>query len=129
MQSFIMSLDHPGAYILYAKQHDTASRWFKAVLTCGGVAYQPPENAVYSVHYGHGNLPAGAYTTITAPDGTQRAAVCADGHTLVVELDSRMLAAPGENRLCLVITADGYRLASWNIRVLIQPDPLDGAEI
>lgn len=106
-----------GRVYLQAKQGDVG-RLFKAVITDGGVAYNIPAGAQFSVWFS-GPSGEGNYSAVG-----DRSAVTVDGNIVTVELIAQMLHNPGNGALCLVMNADdGSQLGLWNVVYVVEPVP------
>ena len=125
MQTFNLDISKPGApLVIYAKQADSMSRFFKAVLSDSGAPWEPPAGSALTVRFGAAGMPAGWYDTITEPDGGIHSAFSVDENTVTVEIAEQAVSSPGKNVLCLLVNgADGYQLASWNFELNIQAVP------
>lgn len=125
MQTFNLDISMPsGPMVIYAKQADSMSRFFKAVLSDSGAPWEPPAGSALTVRFGAAGMPAGWYDTITEPDGGTHSAFSVDENTVTVEIAEQAVSSPGKNTLCLLVNgADGYQLASWNFELNIQTVP------
>lgn len=122
MQTFVADIS-TGAVpqILRVKQGDSQSRFFKLTVTDGGEAWQPPEDALFTVRFAT-DKSSGWYDTIQLPGGGSRPAVEAQDNVLTVEV--AMQATAGDGELCVVAnTAAGYQLAAWNLTVKAEAVP------
>lgn len=125
MQSFNLDISKPGGpLVIYAKQADSMSRFFKAILSDSGAPWEPPAGSALTVRFGAAGMPAGWYDTITEPDGGTHSAFSIDENTVTVEIAEQAVSSPGKNALCLLANgADGYQLACWNFELNIQAVP------
>lgn len=125
MQTFNLDISTPsGPLVIYAKQADSMSRFFKAVLSDSGAPWEPPAGSALTVRFGAAGMPAGWYDTITEPDGGTHSAFSVDENAVTVEIAEQAVSSPGKNTLCLLVNgADGYQLASWNFELNIQAVP------
>lgn len=100
-------------------QSDAQSRFIGIALYNGGVLYDAPEGAIYTVQYsGPGANNMGWYDTITLPSGTRKAVVVDSDYPNVVtlELAEQALRVNGNVfvNLC-VVTNTGYMLRTFPI--------------
>ncbi|HIX16953.1 MAG TPA: phage tail protein [Candidatus Gemmiger faecavium] len=125
MQTFNLDISTPsGPLVIYAKQADSMSRFFKVVLSDSGAPWEPPAGIALTVRFGAAGMPAGWYDTITEPDGGTHSAFSINENVVTVEIAEQAVSSPGKNTLCLLINgAEGYQLASWNFELNIQAVP------
>lgn len=125
MQTFNLDISTPsGPLVIYAKQADSMSRFFKVVLSNSGAPWEPPAGSALTVRFGAAGMPAGWYDTITELDGGTHSAFSVDENAVTVEIAEQAVSSPGKNTLCLLINgAEGYQLASWNFELNIQAVP------
>lgn len=100
-------------------QSDSQSRFIGITLYNGGVAYEAPEGAQYTVQYcGPGANNTGWYDTIQLSSGTRKAVVVDSDHPNVVTLELAEQAlrvnGPLEVNLC-VVNNTGYKLNTFPI--------------
>ena len=126
MQNIVIDIAHKGVIPpIRVTEGDAMSRFFSIVLLDGGAAYEPPENAIYSVRYECG-LNTGWYDSIELPGGTRRGAVSVSGNTYTVEIAED--ATHGKGELALMINGDGgYQLTITGIRVESDYIPAESA--
>ena len=110
MQTFHFDLStKSNAPVLNVKQCDVG-RKFKAVITDGGMAYNIPAGAQFSVWYS-GPSGQGNYS-----DFGGRSAFSVSGNTIIVELITQMIQNAGTGTMCLVMNdADGSQMGLWNL--------------
>ena len=125
MQTFKLDISIPaGPLVIYAKQADSMSRFFKVALSDSGASWEPPPGSVMTVRFGAPGMPAGWYDTITEPDGGTHSAFSVSENTVAVEIAEQAVSSPGKNVLCLLVNgADGYQLAGWNFELAVQAVP------
>ena len=123
MQTFHFDLSTKSiAPVLNVKQGDVG-RKFKAVITDGGVAYNIPAGAQFSVWFS-GPSGEGNYSAIG-----ERTAFAVDGNTVTVELIAQMLVNAGTGAMCLVLYGnDGTQLGLWNVIYAVEHVPGMGSE-
>lgn len=100
-------------------QYDAQSRFIGITLYNGGVPYEAPEGANYTVQYlGPGANNMGWYDTITLPSGTRKAVIVdsASKNVVTLELAEQALRVSGNVfvNLC-VVTNTGYMLKTFPI--------------
>ena len=105
-------------------QSDSRSRFLGIVLYDGGVPYQAPSGANYTVQYRAAvNNAAGSYSTIADGEDASHPAVTPDAdspHIVTVELAEQALRTPGDVlvNLC-VLTTGGYQMCTFPIIVRV----------
>ena len=97
--------------VLHAKQGEVGRKF--QVEFADGI----PDGVAFSAWY-YGTSGEGNYTAIG-----DRSAFSVSGNTVTVELITQMLTNPGTGKLCLIMTADGLQLASWNIPYEVEHVP------
>ncbi|MBP3478084.1 MAG: hypothetical protein J6K03_01205 [Oscillospiraceae bacterium] len=97
--------------VLHAKQGDVGRKF--QVEFADGI----PDGVAFSAWY-YGTSGEGNYTAIG-----DRSAFAVSGNTVTVELITQMLTNPGTGKLCLIMTAEGLQLASWNIPYEVEHVP------
>lgn len=131
MKTLYMDIQQPGVQqILYAKQGDTYSRFFKAVLLDGGIDYSIPQGSELSMWFS-GTVP-GWYDQITEKDGvTKHSAFSVNGNEVTVELAEQMMANVGTVSACLMLnTASGVQISMWSIIIEVESVPgIDSSEV
>lgn len=131
MKTLYMDIQQPGVQqILYAKQGDTYSRFFKAVLLDGGIDYSIPQGSEFSMWFS-GTVP-GWYDQITEKDGvTKHSAFSVNGNEVTVELAEQMMANVGTVSACLMLnTASGVQISMWSIIIEVESVPgIDSSEV
>lgn len=128
MKTLYFDLQQPGVQqVIHAKQGDTYSRFFKAVLLDGGSAYAIPEGSSFSMWFS-GSVP-GWYDQITEKDGTTKhSAFLVNGNGVTVELAEQMVAIAGTVSACLMLnTASGVQLSVWSVIVEVEAVPGAGS--
>lgn len=109
---------------LQIRAGDTQSRFFRLVLTDNGVAYSPPDGAMYTIRF-ENKLHAGWYDKIELPSGESRPAITVSDNVLTCEVAEAATWYNG--RLCIMITTDtGFQLALWDIQIQTDFAPADG---
>lgn len=100
-------------------QYDAQSRFIGITLYNGGVPYEAPEGASYTVEYcGPGANNSGWYDTIQLSSGTRKAVVVSSSSPNVVtlELAEQALRVNGEVKISLcVVNNTGYKLNTFPI--------------
>lgn len=120
MYKIKLDFENPGLpQVLDVMQSDSQSRFIGITLYDGGVAYEAPEGAQYTVQYrGPGANNMGWYDTIQLSSGTRKAVVVDSTHPNVVrlELAEQALRVNGNVfvNLC-VVNNTGYKLNTFPI--------------
>ncbi len=120
MHNITLDFDNPGLpQVLDVMQSDSQSRFIGITLYNGGVPYEAPSGAQYTVQYhGAGANNMGWYDTITLSSGTRKAVVVDSPHPNIVtlELAEQALQVNGNLfvTLCVVNNA-GYMLQTFPI--------------
>lgn len=125
MQAFNIDISRKnGPLVLYAKQSDSLSRFFKIVFLQDGAPWKPPAGALFSVRFGAPGMPDGWYDTIKEPDGSTHSAFSLKDNTLTVELAYEAVSKAGTNTLAvLVLDSGGYQLGMWNLSLQVEITP------
>ena len=125
MQTFNIDISRKNApLVLYAKQGDSLSRFFKIVFLQDGVPWEPPAGALFSVRFGAPGMPDGWYDTIKEQDGSTHSAFSLVDNILTVELAYEAVSKAGTNTLAvLVLDANGYQLGAWNLHLDVELTP------
>ena len=125
MQTFNIDISRKNApLVLYAKQGDSLSRFFKIVFLQDGVPWEPPAGALFSVRFGAPSMPDGWYDTIKEQDGSTHSAFSLKDNALTVELAYEAVSMAGTNTLAvLVLDANGYQLGAWNLHLDVELTP------
>ena len=125
MQTFNIDISRKnGPLVLYAKQGDSLSRFFKIAFFQDGAPWEPPAGALFSVRFGAPGMPSGWYDTIKEPDGGTHSAFSLKDNVLTVELAYEAVSKAGTNTLAvLVLDANGYQLGAWNLHLDVELTP------
>lgn len=129
MREYVVDITRKGvAPVVQVTEFDSMSRYFTLILMDGGVPFEEPEGATYSVFY-ETQDGKGWYDTITLPDSTTRPAVSSDGNEYTVEIAEAATTACGELALCITAPG-GYQLTVAGIITRSADIPgYDGEEV
>ena len=105
--------------VISAVQDDRYSRNIAMALTCGGVAWEPPEGTTAQIRYRTAGGTGGNYDAL--PDGTPAWAI--DGNILTIALAPQVCTVPGKTALTVALLQEDVQLHTFAVTVDVQPNP------
>lgn len=105
--------------VISAVQDDRYSRNIAMALTCGSVAWEPPEGTTVQVRYRKPDGTGGSYDTL--PDGTPAWTI--DGSTLTIALAPQVCTVPGRVTLTAALVQGETQLHTFVVGIDVQPNP------
>lgn len=121
--NIIMDLSRQGPMqVISAVQDDRYSRNIAMALTCGSVAWEPPEGTTVQIRYRKPDGTGGNYDAL--PDDTPAWTI--EGSTLTVALAPQVCTVPGRVTLTAALVHEGAQLHTYPIIIDVQPNPGGG---
>lgn len=105
--------------VISAVQDDRYSRNIAMALTCGGVAWEPPEGTTVQIRYRTAGGTGGNYDAL--PDGTPAWTI--DGNILTIALAPQVCTVPGKTALTVALLQEDVQLHTFAVTIDVQPNP------
>lgn len=105
--------------VISAVQDDRYSRNIAMTLTCGSVAWEPPEGTTAQIRYRKPDGTGGNYDAL--PDGTPAWTI--EGSTLTVALAPQVCTVPGRVILTAALVQGETQLHTFVLSIDVQPNP------